>query len=241
MPGASSRAAQAKDPMARIVRCENCQEPATVSVRVSGVSFCIACYEQLRSRAPDRSRETPAPLRHDVPFRYVAIEGLPGAGKTTQRWLLAGRLARARWPIAFIEEEANEDDEAPLLRLLAADKVVLQEGSLFAAIAVECGLSGAAPGRLLRRYERPAPELVILLDLPIEEARDRLVERDGDEADRPPREGLISLRHELRQLALRHRRIRRNFVVIDGSRSAREVHEELYERLLSRFPKLARA
>ncbi len=140
------------------------------------------------------------------------MEGIDGAGKTTQVRSLeallreagvpylatkeptggvwgrkiresarSGRLSREEELEAFLLDRREHVDQE-LLPALAAGKVVLVDRYYFSTVAYQ-GARGLDPGELLAKNAfAPAPDLLIVLDVPVEVGLERIRTR-GDVAD----------------------------------------------------------
>lgn len=188
---------------------------------------------------------------------YIAIEGIDGSGKTTQAILLHSHFEKNGYDAVLVKEpwikaikeflykyDVDPDAEA---YIFAADRIILQkevvipaleekkivvsDRSIYASLAYQ-GARGLDQEFILaiNRHIRH-PDVVVLLDLPVEEALDRIVSRKVKTRFEDP-EFLEKVRQIYLGLAERYRE---KFVVVDASRSVRETFSEILEKLRERL------
>lgn len=135
-------------------------------------------------------------------YPYIVLEGIDGSGKSSLSWKIAHHLA-CRGIRRLRTSEPHADKLTPAFastlgsadaRALAyeADRIefeaeaerVLKIGSLIQDRSFYSTLAYQAPspmvGHFIRRERRVAPDLILLLDIPATEARQRLLESRGE-------------------------------------------------------------
>lgn len=154
---------------------------------------------------------------HPVSKRFdrgvlVALEGIDGAGKTTQAERLATQLRQEGLEVVRTKEptegpwgrklresaqsgrlspqeelecflrDRREHVETLIAPALAAGKVVLVDRYYFSTVAYQ-GSRGLDPAELLRRNEEfaPRPDLLVLIEIPLELSLRRIRRRSGEE------------------------------------------------------------
>ncbi len=195
---------------------------------------------------------------------YVVLEGIDGAGKTVLSDMLRNELVKRGFECIVVREPwtsevkklLSEGDLNPIVEayLFAADRlymhykvlsrhlerncVVVGDRSFIASIAYQS--SRGAPEELVVSINSFAlkPDLVILLDLPVKEALDRI---------RGCKRQLKRLEDEelLEKIRLKYLEIAGsglyNMVVVDASRSLSEVFSEVLSIVLKSIPERIKA
>lgn len=182
----------------------------------------------------------------------VAVEGIDGAGKTTQVELLCRRLSTAGFHVLRTKEPTNGPagqqlrasaragrlppeqelalflaDRAAHVReeidpQLAAGVVVVVDRYYFSTIAYQ-GARGLDVEDLRTRNEAiaPRPDLLLLVDVPVEEGLRRITHGRGDVADAfETRESLEATQRIFRAMDFPY------LVRLDGLRPAAELHRQ---------------
>lgn len=214
--------------------------------------YCSKCGSLLRIER----RPAELPQRRVEGGFYVAIEGIDGVGKTAVAERLVEELRKRGYDVVLVREpyvkaikeylykhEVDPDAEA---YLFAADRIILQteavvpalkqgkivvsDRSLYASIAYQ-GARGLPREfvEALNKSFRP-PDLVILLDAPVEVALDRA--RGPKTKFRDP--GLLERAREI-FLELSESE-KEKFVVLDATKPLEEVVNEALEAVLDRVP-----
>jgi len=180
----------------------------------------------------------------------VAVEGIDGAGKTTQVELLCRRLSAAGFHVFRTKEPTNGPDGQKLrasaragrlppgeeLALFLADRgrhvreeiapqlaagvVVVVDRYYFSTIAYQ-GARGLDVRDLQARNEAiaPRPDLLLLVDVPVEEGLRRITQGRGEVADAfETRESLAATQRIFRAMDFPY------LVRLDGLRPAAELH-----------------
>jgi dTMP kinase len=185
----------------------------------------------------------------------VAIEGIDGTGKTTlqrelaRRWRVSGlkvlelrepsrsafglRARRASgqdpWTAALAFTEDRRHQRARIDRALGAGTVVLLDRSFYSTLAYQGSAVSVQRRHELERLQREAttiPDRVILLDLPLRAAEERMKGRGSTRAPTERREVLRRASRAYHQMA---RRLR--WVVLDARTTPAELVSELDRRL----------
>lgn|GEM_PF-147786 len=191
---------------------------------------------------------------------YIALEGIDGCGKTTQASLLHGYLSNKGYSVIVVREpwvpaikeilyKYNLDVEAEVY-LFAADRIILQkeviipalsEGKIvvsdrtfYASIAYQSS-RGADQGfiRKINKSVKP-PDVVFLLDIPVEQAIERLKNRSSLTRFEDPvfmskvREKYLKLADEEKD----------KFIIIDASGTVEDVHRQLVNKVEDILKKL---
>jgi len=189
-------------------------------------------------------------VNEEILRRYIAFEGIDGAGKTLMTRLLAGWLRERGVEVVSVKEPwlpenrrfLNEADPSPLAEALifAADRLVLQHSvvraalergavvvsdrSVYSSLAYQCA-RGLEEGEVLRlNGDAVFPGTVFLLDIPVDEALGRIDDRELTRFER--REFLEEVRRRYLSLAERY-----GFHVVDASKTPPEILEEVVSRL----------
>lgn len=188
----------------------------------------------------------------------IAIEGIDGAGKTTQARLLAewfrrrgddvvlskepttgpwGRKIResAKHGRMSLEEEIKvftldrkEHVETLIAPSLAAGRIVILDRYYYSFIAYQ-GARGADPNELARASEfAPVPDVAFLLDIDPSTSLDRIASLRGDTPNHF--ETLTGLR-KVRDLFLEIFESLEHGVVVDGDRPVDEVQRSMLDHL----------
>lgn len=187
-------------------------------------------------------------------MRIIAIEGIDGTGKTTQAELLAEKLG---CPVLHPFDSIPEGKEAraalkrttdPMelgllmcavhsmfatwLRSQRDIDVAVMDRSIFSALAYQADFFAAKEDDLIvNAFQRTwcVPDLVFLLDLPVEEAKARLGNREltGNRADDFDS---IVMQRCFQKAFLAFSKIEMentHFVVVDATRDAATVHDTI--------------
>jgi len=184
----------------------------------------------------------------EVKGLYVAIEGIDGSGKTLIAGMVARRLREEGYDVVLVKEpyvkaikeylynhDVDPDAEA---FLFAADRIILQkeviipalkEGkivigdrSLYSTMAFQ-GARGL-PDEFLEAINRSIkyPDVVILLDLPVEIALERIDKRGRARTRFETPEFLKKVRKRFLELANAH-----GFYVLDATKRPEEIAERI--------------
>ncbi len=185
----------------------------------------------------------------------VVIEGIDGAGKTTQAVMLAkacGRLGLAceesKEPTAgkhgmllrqsaatgrlSLENELNlftldrhEHVETRIRPALDAGKVVILDRYYFSTAAYQ-GARGASPAEIIRINEAfaPAPDLLVLLDLPTRTGLQRIRKR-GDRPNLFEQEDMLDKARQIFQ-GIQHPKL----LKINSALPINKIHEEILRK-----------
>jgi dTMP kinase len=205
-----------------------------------------------------------------MPGHFIALEGIEGAGKSTQIARLAERLrARGHDPLLVREPggtplaEAARDlvlhghDMAPAAELflylvaradlvarvirpaLAAGRVVLADRFELSTRAYQSGGRGLAEGEVTAAIALAtgglAPDLYVVLDLPVEAGR----ERQAAQGKAPDRIERAETAFHARVAAAFRRASGPNVVHLSAAGAADETHEAIWAEVVRRFPVLA--
>ncbi|MDF1665792.1 MAG: hypothetical protein P1V97_28810, partial [Planctomycetota bacterium] len=156
-------------------------------------------------------------------LRYIAFEGIPGAGKTTQRNLLRWDLKRAGHDSQTFEGPLKAHQHA------LSGTFFLGLGSVFSPLAYDALPSGDRQSSRARRFltlnnTQACPDLVFVLDLPVAEAYRRLesISDDSEALKTSLETDLIAARRRFRGLVLNlskvSKDIEKRFVLVDARR-----------------------
>jgi len=184
-------------------------------------------------------------------MKLIVIEGIDGAGKTTLSNLLAERLVELGYDaivthepftdeIKMLLENVGWKDPLVLTFLFSADRaihvnwlrdagkgIIIMDRYYYSTMAYQ-----AALGLDLKWLETvssvfPKPDLVLLIDLPVEVALMRL-SRKRDSLDfKEKRETLSKVRENYLSLARKY-----NMIILDGKRDLRELTEHALTHVL---------
>jgi len=141
-----------------------------------------------------------------------------------------GRLAAREELDAFVADRREHVRDA-IGPALAACKVVILDRYYFSTAAYQ-GARGLDPDEIVRDNESfcPVPDLLVLLDVPVEECVRRISERD-ETADRRGAD-LFENTDELRRVQAIFDRVDRPFALrLDGTSDALAVHERVVRAL----------
>uniref|UniRef100_A0A7J3X7Y5 Probable thymidylate kinase n=1 Tax=Thermofilum pendens TaxID=2269 RepID=A0A7J3X7Y5_THEPE len=241
------------------VLCPSCGLPARILRRLKpGNALVLEYYclqhgflkaEEVRVRLPAR-KLTEGGL-------YVAFEGIDGSGKTTHSSILRDYLRAHGYEVVLVREPwvsaikeflyKHDVDPDAETYLFAADRIILQkevvlpsleqgklvisDRSVFASLAYQVVRGVDEEFVLAVNRSIRFPDLVILLDLPVEEALRRLSARG--QLSRFEELGFIE-RVRARYLELAET-YRDRFAVVDASQPVEEVHRRVVERLRARY------
>jgi dTMP kinase len=205
-----------------------------------------------------REQTTATAARRGV---LVVLEGIDGAGKTTQAALLADRLAaagvtvvRAKEPtdgphgarlrasartgrlppeeeLALFEADRREHVATVIAPALARGDVVLLDRYYFSTAAYQ-GARGLDAEEIVARNERfaPVPDLLVILEVPVDVGLARIRERGDGEGN------LFERREALERCAAIFAALDRPYCIrLDGTRRADAVHGEVAARLAERL------
>jgi dTMP kinase len=186
----------------------------------------------------------------------IAVEGIDGSGKSTVAGYIAGRLEEQGIPCVLLREPSESvygkrlremkwllsaEDELELFtrdrevdvreRILPAlrdGKVVIMDRYYLSSIAYQ-GARGIDPEMIRERNESfaPKPDLVLLLDLPVDVAMERIRKRKGSTTPFENRK----LLGKVRELFLKY--ADEKTVVIDAERPLEVVLKEVEEAVMS--------
>jgi len=188
---------------------------------------------------------------------YIVFEGIDGSGKTTQAVLLYEYIRRKGYDAVLVREpwvkaikdflykhDLDPDAEAYLfaadriilqkeviLPSLEAGKIIISDRSLFASLAYQ--VARGLPEEFILAINRSIrfPDVVVLLDIPVEEAYRRLKARGETTRFEDP-DFMVKVRERYLQLARDYEEV---FIVIDGRKPVQEVHREVVLKLKERF------
>lgn len=184
---------------------------------------------------------------------YIALEGIDGSGKTTQASLLYEYLTNKGYSVIVVREpwvqaikevlyKYNLDVEAEVY-LFAADRIILQreivlpalsEGkivisdrTLYASLAYQS--SRGADQDFIRRVNKfvKPPDIVFLLDIPVEKAMERLRNRSFLTRFEDPTY-MYRVREKYLKLAEEEKD---KFIVLDASGTIEEVYTQLVDKV----------
>ncbi len=147
------------------------------------------------------------------------------------------RLPREVYPLLFLADRLNHVKNR-ILPALESGKIVISDRYHFSMLAYQpaqgIGIEKIETILKVLEVELPIPDLTILLDIPVEEALERLAEREKgivDEFER--REFLSKVRENYLKLADEY-----GFLVVDGTLEPLEIHKKIIRRLKKYFPPL---
>jgi len=193
--------------------------------------------------------------------KLICIEGIDGSGKTTQVNLLAKALRGRGYDVVILREptdgvygrkirkmiEEGKTDPEELFKLFLKDrkenieknilpalkngKIVIMDRYYISTLVYQ---SEVGIERILEAHEKisaPKPDLVIILDIPVDEALRRLKVKSCDSFER--REILEKHRKQYEKIAkyLREKE-KMNVVIIDATGSEEEVHKKVLREVL---------
>lgn len=184
---------------------------------------------------------------------YIAFEGIDGSGKTCQSLRLTRRLREIGYNVVYVREPWNDSLKMFLYKyslepdvetyVFAVDRIILQreivikalsEGSIvvsdrsvYASLAYQ-GARGLPLEYILfvNRVVKP-PDIVVLLDLPVDIALKRISGRVKTRFEE--KEYLL----RVRELYLKLPEVFKNtlFIVVDASKSISEVEMDIWRKL----------
>ncbi len=193
--------------------------------------------------------------------KLICIEGIDGSGKTTQVNLLAKALHDRGYDVIILREptdgvygrkirkmieegktdpeelfelflkDRKENIEKNILPALKNGKIVIMDRYYISTLVYQ---SEVGIERILEAHEKisaPKPDLVIILDIPVDEALRRLKVKSCDSFER--REILEKHRKQYEKIAkyLREKE-KMNVVIIDATGSEEEVHKKVLREVL---------
>ena len=193
--------------------------------------------------------------------KLICIEGIDGSGKTTQVNLLAKALRGRGYDVVILREptdgvygrkirkmieegktdpeelfelflkDRKENIEKNILPALKNGKIVIMDRYYISTLVYQ---SEVGIERILEAHEKisaPKPDLVIILDIPVDEALRRLKVKSCDSFER--REILEKHRKQYEKIAkyLREKE-KMNVVIIDATGSEEEVHKKVLREVL---------
>lgn len=186
---------------------------------------------------------------------YVALEGIDGSGKTTQAAMLYEKLSAEGFQVVIVREpwvpaikeflyKHDLDVEAEVY-LFAADRIILQrevvlpslragkivvsDRSVFASLAYQSSRGADQDFILAVNKSVRFPDVVVLLDLPVEEAMKRLSSRVAQTRFEDP--GYMEkVRAKYLRLAEEYPE---KFIVVDASKPPEEVNREILREIVS--------
>jgi len=188
---------------------------------------------------------------------YICIEGISGSGKSTQQELLYTKF-QAEGQTPFIVNEPTEwylqqrstvrgDRTGQLLLLLAdrqlhiapeihmatvAGQPVIASRSYLSTMVYQAGEDWLSPANIAYLHTfLPQPTHIFIIDLPAEEALQRINTRATDKHVERGENELIDrlLLHRQRYLGLR--RFFPHIVLIDGQQSTADIHQQIWQQL----------
>ncbi len=207
--------------------------------------YCPKCGLMLGRRVEELKLPTRKVTRKGL---YIAIEGISGSGKTLQARRLVDRLRREGYEALYVKEpyvkaikeflykhRVDPDVEAYLfaadriilqtevvLPALEEGKVVVSDRSVYSSLAFQ--VARGVPEEFVLALNRSIrrPDLVILLDLPVSQALERI--RDREVLTRFDERSLLErVRARYLELAKTY-----DFKIIDASMSPDEVAESIW-------------
>lgn len=147
------------------------------------------------------------------------------------------RLPKETYPLLFLADRLNHIKNI-IVPALESGKIVISDRYHFSMLAYQPaqGIDKERIEMILEalEVEIPIPDLTILLDIPVEEALERLTEREKgivDEFER--REFLAKVRENYLKLADEY-----GFLVVDGTLEPFEIHKKIVKKLRKYFPAL---
>lgn len=187
----------------------------------------------------------------------IAIEGIDGAGKTTNAWFLKEELERRGFKVVVLKEPTNSiwgrkiketvtkrldpeeelelfildrkyDVEHNILPALKEGKIVIMDRYYYSNIAYQ-GATGLDIEEIKRRNEEiaPKPDLVILLDVDPKKG----VERIKNRGDHPNKFEDLEYLQKVRDIFLSIKDD--NIVLVDANRELEEVKKDVLNVVLS--------
>ncbi|UQZ90392.1 dTMP kinase [Deltaproteobacteria bacterium Smac51] len=190
---------------------------------------------------------------------FIALEGIDGAGKSTQAARLTARLAELGLSPAAVREPTSgqwgqklrglsvkereemapaleaelfvrdraEDVAGNIVPALRAGRPVVADRYIVSNIAYQSPRGLTADRIMALNKDFPWPDLIVVLDVPLELGQERLAERTGQEAD-PAFEGAeyqAGVRRVFNELELP------NLIRLDGRQSPEDITEAIIEEL----------
>lgn len=247
----------------RKVFCPQCQDyvkPKVVRNLTLSGEITIEYYCPKHGFILSEKKPVSLPERKIAPGGlYIVFEGIDGSGKTTQAVMLYDYLTKKNYDAVLVREpwvkaikdflykhDLDPDAEAYLfaadriilqkeviLPALEAGKIVVSDRSVFASLAYQ--VARGLPEDFIMAINRSIrlPDIVILLDLPLEEAIRRLKNRGETTRFEDP-DFMRRVRERYLELAKEYNSL---FVVIDASKPIHEVHQEVLLKLKDRLNK----
>jgi len=210
--------------------------------------LCAALLEMRREKLllPERK----IPVKKGL---YVAFEGIDGSGKSYYLRLVSEDLRRDGLEVVVVKEPwlkaikdflyKHEIDPDAEVYVFAADRIILQkevilpaleegkivlsERSVYASLAYQGSMGVSQDFIWAINRSIKIPDKVVLLDLPAEEALERIKDREVLTKYQNV-EFLEKVRRKFLEIAEREKE---RFIVVDATRSPEEVHGEIYRRL----------
>ena len=179
--------------------------------------------------------------KYRIPYLATREPGGSRLSTHLRRWIL-NRLEYKLRPetelFLFLADRAQHVKEV-IEPALAAGKVVLCDRFTDSTLAYQGGGRGFATG-LLQTLNAAAtdglkPDVTLLFDLPVQVGLKRAWRR-GKGKDRMEREKLDFHRRVRRAFLRAARMEKKRFVVVDASRGAEDVYQEMIEKLIDRLP-----
>lgn len=192
-----------------------------------------------------------------APGILIAIEGIDGAGKTTQAQMLAESLRHAGFPVLATKEPTNgphgqrirrsaiegrmsaEDElqaflddrrehvELELAPALARGEIVIVDRYYYSTAAYQ-GSRGLNPTEIIATNEAfaPRPDLLVLVDVPVDESLARVTTRDGAGNKFEERDSLLACAAVFDTISGAH------VVRVDGAQPRSRVHSAILQALV---------
>lgn len=189
--------------------------------------------------------------------RLIVIEGIDGAGKSSQLYALAHALEKTGHTVLTLREptqgvhgrklreqmkdgrvdpqeelelfiaDRRENVEQNILPALEKGTIVLLDRYYFSTIAYQSAL-GLDAAEIRRRNEAfaPRPDLLVILEIPVEVAMQRITQSRGDVAN------LFEQPEYLRKVKAQFDRFDEPYLVrVDGTQSPEAITQQIMERL----------
>lgn len=195
--------------------------------------------------------------KYDVKMKglYIAFEGIDGSGKTYHSERIANKLKELGYDIVYVREPWNDNlknflysynlepdvetyvfavdrimlHKEIVTKALSEGKIVISDRSVYASMAYQSAKGVPLEFILLVNRVIKLPDVVFLLDLPVEVALERIKNRQRTRFEE--KEYL----KRVREIYLKLPTIFKNttFIIIDASKSIAEVEKEIQKYLVS--------